>query len=272
MKHRERSAGACAALVLYLCSTLCAQIDPAKAGEVRRRLGTSALRPATHAATRPARGAAPKQAARELVARLKENAPPLVQDWWARQPELKARVAAQVQAEIARVQAEIAAINGRPTPLKEVRRGAGAGAAYETDFAELANRRSLVSEQKRKVAQLKKDLKFIETRAFFAIPVLDDFTRGQYGRLARYSLEVVKVIDETNLLVDARLPWEERGVQLWISGIPTADLHDESGHVAVGTPVLVMGTRQYPTGRGGYRTVPHVEAIDLEAWVEVVAE
>jgi hypothetical protein len=245
--------------------------------------GADALAQSTRPATRPA------SAGVRRVATLREGAPASVREWWARQPEFKADALARMRddandlrAHADRLAEANKALARSGVAARRVPDGTGR-LASETDTAAVAARRRELADNAKTIGDLRKRAKEMdaatkafETRAdFVAIPPLDNLSVGASGIPSRiYRMKVREVVDGSTVAVRMLRPGDEEheGTLVWIRGLSTAKLHDDSGFISYEKPLLVTGTTQYGTALGGRRTVLVLEPIDLETWVEYVEE
>lgn len=86
------------------------------------------------------------------------------------------------------------------------------------------------------------------------IPIVNNVL---YQRMEAASFDVIQVIDSENAILE-----NERAGKIWISGLDTATLTDES-RITINEPCLLVGNKTYQTVIGGSKTVLHFELHDL---------
>jgi hypothetical protein len=95
--------------------------------------------------------------------------------------------------------------------------------------------------------------------------LLRPLTTGKIGRFENPVFKIQQIVDENNMLVRIRIGFEDGGIEpyedLWLQGVPTADLAD--GNAFEEDRVYrIVGNRQYDTAIGATKTVMHVEVFD----------
>jgi hypothetical protein len=181
------------------------------------------------------------------------------------QPELKVRAIERQQEQVSRLEQELAAINRRPTPSKDM-----GLAGRETDFVALGKQRAEAAAKKKSVAEAKAKLKQIKADPLYlAWPPLLEMKVGELGVVVAHAMKVRQVMDGQNVLVEFWMPAIEREYQaktVWMTGVDTTNLIDDD-LITYDRPIMFTRTHRHFGS-----TYLYAEPLPWEDYLEVVEE
>ena len=219
----------------------------------------------------------------------RSDAPPEIQAWLRRFPQLRqaeldrfderiaeqtARLAA-VQGELASAQQQLRRVERRPVgkvsfqnTLGQTRYRMDKGdrrRKYEEKKEQQAvvkKRESAIRDQEAVIAGLRKKREVLAGDTLF-LPMPDfRFRKGSFGHLTG-GVRIVQIIDEANCIV------HYEGADFWLEGCDTTPFADDQ-HVPIETPVTISGNRQFRTVLGASRTVYVLKPFEWATYVDAV--